>query len=135
MQNRPPEPPGGPSNGRSAPGGAGARPSAPQRRDPDIEFRELVKGRKSGEQYVRIHRTASGLRRRAPGQFEATLDVFRPRNPLGRLMASTRQILLGNRLATTQLAHERISKIKALAVFSSDALSSSAYATEEILLV
>jgi len=34
-----------------------------------------------------------------------------------------------------QLRHERLSKKKALAVFSSDALSSVAYATEEILLV
>ena len=33
------------------------------------------------------------------------------------------------------LVHERLSKTKALAVFSSDALSSSAYATEEILRV
>jgi amino acid transporter len=31
--------------------------------------------------------------------------------------------------------HERLSKVKALAIFSSDALSSSAYATEEILLI
>src|SRR5256714_3880456 len=33
------------------------------------------------------------------------------------------------------MAHERLSKKTALAVFSSDALSSTAYATEEILLV
>ena len=31
--------------------------------------------------------------------------------------------------------HQRLNKVKALAVFSSDALSSVAYATEEILLV
>jgi amino acid transporter len=43
--------------------------------------------------------------------------------------------LLGNPLATTQLKHERLSKPVALAVFSSDPLSSVAYATEEILLV
>ncbi|NLI92741.1 MAG: APC family permease [Peptococcaceae bacterium] len=36
---------------------------------------------------------------------------------------------------SAQLKHERISKKKALAVFSSDALSSVAYATEEIILV
>lgn len=48
---------------------------------------------------------------------------------------SFRRLLLGNPLATAQAAHERISKRKALAVFSSDALSSVAYATEEILLV
>lgn len=48
---------------------------------------------------------------------------------------SFRRLILGNPLATAQAAHERISKRKALAVFSSDALSSVAYATEEILLV
>jgi amino acid transporter len=38
-------------------------------------------------------------------------------------------------LRTEQAAHERLTKKTALAVFSSDALSSTAYATEEILLV
>ena len=38
-------------------------------------------------------------------------------------------------LATAQAVHERLTKKVALAVFSSDALSSTAYATEEILLV
>jgi amino acid transporter len=33
------------------------------------------------------------------------------------------------------MIHERLTKVKALAIFSSDALSSSAYATEEILLI
>ncbi len=43
--------------------------------------------------------------------------------------------LLGHPLATAQATEERLSKPVALAVFSSDALSSVAYATEEILLV
>ena len=43
--------------------------------------------------------------------------------------------LVGDPLKTAQAAHERLSKRLALAVFSSDALSSVAYATEEILLV
>lgn len=43
--------------------------------------------------------------------------------------------LVGLPLKTTQAVHERLSKRLALAVFSSDALSSVAYATEEILLV
>ena len=43
--------------------------------------------------------------------------------------------LVGDPLKTAQVAHERLSKRIALAVFSSDALSSVAYATEEILLV
>ena len=43
--------------------------------------------------------------------------------------------LLGRPLATDQLKHERLGKPTALAVFASDNLSSSAYATEEILRV
>jgi len=48
---------------------------------------------------------------------------------------SLKRLLVGNPLATSQQTHERLTKVKALAVFSSDALSSVAYATEEILLV
>ena len=48
---------------------------------------------------------------------------------------SLRQMLLGTPLATEEHEHQRLTKAKALAVFSSDALSSVAYATEEILLV
>jgi amino acid transporter len=47
----------------------------------------------------------------------------------------TKKLLLGPALKTSQLAHERVSKRVALAVFSSDPISSTAYATEEILLV
>jgi amino acid transporter len=46
-----------------------------------------------------------------------------------------RRLLIGSPLATSQSSSERLSKIKALAVFASDALSSTAYATEEILIV
>jgi amino acid transporter len=43
--------------------------------------------------------------------------------------------LLGQPLANDQLVHERLGRPTALAVFASDALSSTAYATEEILRV
>jgi amino acid transporter len=46
-----------------------------------------------------------------------------------------KRLLLGPPLRTAQLVHERISKRVALAVFSSDPISSTAYATEEMLLV
>lgn len=45
------------------------------------------------------------------------------------------QILLGQPLETAAAPHQAIGKIPALAVFASDALSSVAYATEEILLI
>jgi amino acid transporter len=46
-----------------------------------------------------------------------------------------KRFIIGRALRTEQAAHERLTKKTALAVFSSDALSSTAYATEEILLV
>jgi amino acid transporter len=51
------------------------------------------------------------------------------------VLAEVRRILIGAPLHSARITHERLSKIQALAVFSSDALSSVAYATEEILLV
>ncbi len=48
---------------------------------------------------------------------------------------SLRRLLIGSPLSTAQAIHERLTKVKALAVFASDALSSTAYATEEIMLV
>lgn len=46
-----------------------------------------------------------------------------------------KRFLIGRALRSEQAIHERLSRKTALAVFSSDALSSTAYATEEILLV
>jgi amino acid transporter len=46
-----------------------------------------------------------------------------------------RRVLIGRPLASEAEIGERLSKKKALAIFSSDAISSSAYATEEILRV
>ena len=43
--------------------------------------------------------------------------------------------LVGNPIKTAQAAHERLTKRLALAIFSSNSISSVAYATEEILLV
>jgi amino acid transporter len=45
-----------------------------------------------------------------------------------------KRILIGNPIETEMAHHERIPKWKALAVLSSDALSSVAYATEEVLI-
>jgi len=50
-------------------------------------------------------------------------------------LAILKRLLVGRPLATTEQEHQRIPKVIALAVFSSDAISSTAYATEEILFV
>ena len=46
-----------------------------------------------------------------------------------------KHLLVGSPLPTAQFRHERLGKATGLAVFASDALSSVAYATEEILVV
>ena len=51
------------------------------------------------------------------------------------MATAVKRLLVGRALRTQQAIHERLTKKTALAVFSSDALSSTAYATEEILLV
>jgi amino acid transporter len=112
----------------------------PRRREPlipDLELREVRKGDRPGSRYVRlVPRSAQPFRRlEQPDMFLATEAAIRPRSALQAAWRQLKRVLIGPPLATTQLAHERLSKVKALAVFSSDNLSSSAYATEEILLI
>jgi amino acid transporter len=58
-----------------------------------------------------------------------------PKTGLGRTWARIRGVAIGRPLASEEEAGERLSKKKALAIFSSDAISSSAYATQEIIRV
>lgn len=51
------------------------------------------------------------------------------------MFARLRRLLIGSPLPSWRAVHERLPKVLALPIFSSDALSSVAYATEEILLV
>jgi amino acid transporter len=51
------------------------------------------------------------------------------------VLSRARRLLLGRPLPTARQIHERLPKFLALPVFASDAMSSVAYATEEILLV
>lgn len=48
---------------------------------------------------------------------------------------SLKRLLVGRPIASTELEHQRIRKLVALPIFASDAISSTAYATEEILFV
>ncbi|BAU27028.1 amino acid/polyamine/organocation transporter (APC superfamily) [Aneurinibacillus soli] len=51
------------------------------------------------------------------------------------MVTKLKRFLIGRPMKSHQLAEEKLSKLKALAVLSSDALSSVAYGTEQILLV
>lgn len=51
------------------------------------------------------------------------------------MISSLKRFLIGKPLKSTELGEQKLNKLKALAILSSDALSSVAYGTEQILLV
>jgi amino acid transporter len=101
---------------------------------PDLEWREIVQGSKPGDRYVRIA-THKGFQRIRPGYLVPRPGAGEPPGTAGRALQGIKRLLIGSPLASAQEIHERLTKVKALAVFSSDALSSTAYATEEIMKV
>ncbi|HXA27108.1 MAG TPA: APC family permease, partial [Candidatus Angelobacter sp.] len=103
--------------------------------DPDLDLTE-ERGSRPGERYVRIVRPKrQGFERVAPGWLQATPRISEPRTGMARRMARLRRSLLGNPLETRNFAHQRLSKLMALAILSSDALSSVAYGPEAILAI
>src|SRR5258708_22659323 len=107
-----------------------------RRVDPDVELYEEDEDTGGGTGVVRVARSAAaGVERRDQGYLRATARAERPEEGVGRVMADLRSALLGAPLASARASQERLTKIKALAVLSSDALSSVAYATEQTLAV
>ena len=101
-----------------------------------IGGRRSLQGRKPGDKRVRVERPhAPYFRYTGKGQLTAKEAASVPTTPSGRLIAKGRGIVLGRPLHQDEEIGERLSKTKALAIFSSDAISSSAYATEEILRI
>jgi amino acid transporter len=101
-----------------------------------IGGRRPLSGRKPADRRVRVERPHSPyFRYTGPGQMVAKPAASVALTPAGRFAARTRAVLFGRPLASEEEIGERLSKRKALAIFSSDAISSSAYATEEILRV
>jgi amino acid transporter len=101
----------------------------------DIELREVHKGMKPGDRYLRVVPGQRMFKREQAGYYQATALASKPRGPIESFVSAVKNVILGSPFANSQLIHERLSKVKGLAIFSSDALSSSAYATEEILLI
>jgi len=96
--------------------------------------RRVLPGRKPGDRRVRVERPqARYFRYQAPGVLSAKLAVEEPATPLGAALARTRRVLFGRPLSTEEEILERLPKWKALPVFSSDVMSSVAYATEASL--
>ncbi|HYL40258.1 MAG TPA: APC family permease, partial [Candidatus Binatus sp.] len=98
--------------------------------------RQPLRGRKPGDRRVRIERPhAAYFRYSGEGTLVAKEAASAPRTAFGRGYARVRAFLFGRPLSTHEEIGERLSKRKALPIFSSDAISSSAYATEEIIRV
>ena len=95
----------------------------------------VVRGSKIGSPRARVERSDRLIRFASPLHWISTMAAETPRSGLGRVWRDIRYGLFGRPLASAGELGERLSKKKALAIFASDALSSTAYATEEILLV
>ena len=101
-----------------------------------IGGRRPLTGRKPGDRRVRVERPHSTyFRYTGQGMLTAKRAASAPTTAVGRAVAGVRGLFIGRPLASEEESGERLSKTKALAIFSSDAISSSAYATEEILRV
>lgn len=101
-----------------------------------IGGRQPLRGRRPGDRRVRVERPHAALfRYSATNVLTARQAASAPTTPTGRALVRIRRVLIGDPLSNEQESEQRLTKKKALAIFSSDAISSSAYATEEILLV
>ncbi|MEX1157392.1 MAG: APC family permease, partial [Thermomicrobiales bacterium] len=98
--------------------------------DTGISWREVVQGSRPGNQFVRISHHED-FKRVGPGRITPDASVTAPHTPAQHL----RRLLLGKPLASAADLLERVSVPRGLAIFASDNISSSAYATEEIMRV
>jgi amino acid transporter len=109
-------------------GGGVPRSSLPL--DPDLSSG----GMRSASRYERLAEL-DGFVPLQPGSLVTTEVAVEPDSQRARLWHRLRRVLIGPPLATSALVHERLGKVMALAVLSSDALSSVAYGTEAMLSV
>jgi amino acid transporter len=120
MNNRPPDKPG----------------ADPRRVDPLLEVREKKRGARPGDAYVRIVRPFEDeFERGDEGQLIASEKTITARTGWHTGLRALRTFFIGRPISSEREEHERLSKVKALAVFSSDNISSSAYGPEEIMRV
>lgn len=108
---------------------------SPNGRPTDLEWRAIVQGSHPGDRYARVVRPFAGtFRRTEPGHLIAEGELVSPTG-VGGAWRRLRRLLVGEPIATEREGHERLTKVKGLAIFASDNISSSAYATEEIMRV
>ncbi|MDF3040304.1 MAG: hypothetical protein K0Q71_3010 [Thermomicrobiales bacterium] len=113
-------------------------PAAPDREDRSevylddtgLSWRQVVHGGLPGNQYIRVA-PHPDFQRIGPGVITPRPDLHEPHTPGGHL----RRVLLGKPIPSASELLERVSVPRGLAIFASDNISSSAYATEEIMRV
>ncbi|HEY7464237.1 MAG TPA: APC family permease [Candidatus Limnocylindria bacterium] len=110
------------------------RPAGEKRVDPLLEVREKRRGKRLGDSYVRIVRPFEDeFERGDEGTLIASEKTILERRGWHAALRALRTFLIGRPISTEHEEHERLSKVKALAVFSSDNISSSAYGPEAIM--
>ena len=115
-----------------------SRDSADEGRvDPLLEVREKRRGKRPGDAYVRIVRPYEDAFRKGGDQGEliATERTILERRGWKAGLRQLRTWLIGRPIHSEREEHERLTKTKGLAIFSSDNISSSAYGPEEIMRV
>ncbi|MCL5773599.1 MAG: APC family permease [Firmicutes bacterium] len=100
--------------------------------DPELFQRKELSGTLPGDRLVRISRHRS-FKGGGPGILVPRQKAVEPKSNIGRFFRRAKRVLIGEPIPTDQEIHERLTKVKALAVLSSDALSSVAYGTEAIM--
>ena len=97
---------------------------------------KFIKGKYPSHERIRIVRPSKkALESISPGLLKATDELLMPPAGGGRVLYYIKRALIGMPLANSEAEHERLPKFKALAVLSSDAISSVAYATETCMSV
>jgi amino acid transporter len=104
--------------------------------DPLLEVRETHRGKRLGDVRVKIVRPfESEFERGEEGRLVASERTIHTRGGWAAILRGVRTRLIGRPISSEHEQHERLTKLKALAVFSSDNISSSAYATEEMMRI
>src|SRR5438132_239293 len=122
-------PTGPPTHGDDAPAATNGRSAAH-----DLTRKEKQQGTRPGDAFMRVT-THPDFRRARAGHIVAREGVDAPRGGLARAVTGVKRFLFGRPIRTEDEPHERVNVFTGLAVFASDNISSSAYATEEIMRV
>jgi hypothetical protein len=132
-QTAPPAPPAPPAETEAEDAPA---PRSPSGISVGVEGEHTVlAGARAGDRSVRIIRPRlSGVRVAAPGYITVE-NESQPSGGLGRALRRMKRTLIGRPIRSEHEHHERLSKVMGLAAFGTDNISSSAYATEELMRV